>query len=132
MIQSDFHSARHGGVPGVRTFSRTLPQAPTTYRIPVNSTVALSAALGLGLASANLVVSLLVLRRSMGLPSRQFIGRVMGSLGLRMLALFVLVTLVLWLTEVDALAFGLAFVVAVAVGLVAEMWILLRWTKSAA
>lgn len=68
----------------------------------------------------------------MGLPSRQFIGRVMGSLGLRMLALFVLVTLVLWLTEVDALAFGLAFVVAVAVGLVAEMWILLRWTKSAA
>lgn len=79
----------------------------------------------------NLAVSLVILKRSMGLPSRQFMGRVLGSLGLRMIGVLVLVSLVLWLTPVDALVFGLSFVIAVVAGLGAEMWILLRWTNSA-
>jgi hypothetical protein len=84
--------------------------------------------IGLTLALANGAVSLVVLHSSRGLPGMRFMGRVLGSVGLRMLATFLLAVVVLLFARVDALFFGAAFVAGVVVSLVLEMWFLLRWS----
>lgn len=95
----------------------------------VTSSVVLSVVLGLALAAGNGAVSLLVLRRAYGQPTAVFLKRVFGSLGLRMLALLVIVALILWLTPVDPLGFVLAFVGGLVAALMTEMWIVLKWAR---
>ena len=73
------------------------------------------------------MLSLVVLHRSQGLPNARFMSRVLGSVGLRMLALFLIVVAILLLTKVDAFAFGVAFIAGVIVTIALEMWFLLRW-----
>ena len=81
------------------------------------------------LALANGAVSLVVIHSSKDLPSARFMGRVLGSVGLRMLITFMLAVVILLFTRVEALAFGAAFVAGVVVSLVLEMWFLLRWAR---
>lgn len=89
----------------------------------------LSAALGLGLAGANVALSLTVLKGAMRLPGGRFMKRVLLSLAVRMLALLVLLVLILAFIPLDAAAFGGAFVVGVVAGILLEMWIVLRWSR---
>lgn len=96
----------------------------------MDGTLALSIVLGLGLAAANGIASIVVLRRAAELPMASFIRRVFGSLGLRMFVLFIVVALILWQVQVHPLGFAFAFIGGLVIALVVEMWIVLKWARS--
>lgn len=90
----------------------------------------LSIGLGLGLAAANGLASLWVLKRAVNLPNPRFIQRIFGSLGVRMVVLLLLMGLILWLVPVHVLGFAIAFVIGLLIALGIEMWIVLRWART--
>lgn len=86
----------------------------------------LGVVLGGSLALANGLLSFRTLRQAAHVPVRQFAALVFKGMGLRMLLVLVVVALVLWQVPVHLQAFVWTLVAGLVLGLVLEVWMLMR------
>lgn len=89
-----------------------------------------SALLGLGIGLTYAAAAYVTQRVAVRREASRFMGVVVGGMLLRMLVLLVLVGAVLALVPVHAIAFAVALMVTLLVGLGLDAWWLLRWMKS--
>ncbi len=86
--------------------------------------------LGGTLALTNGLLSFRTLRQAADVPVRRFAAVVFKGMGFRMLLVLVVVALVLWLVPVHVQAFVWTLVTGLVLGLVVEVWLLLRTLKA--
>ena len=94
----------------------------------MQGSLTLSIILGVGLAGANIVLSIVYAKRAMRAPSARFVGAVFKSMGLRMVGMLATLILVFLLIPVHAVAFAVSFLSVALIGLVIEVRILMRAT----
>ena len=92
----------------------------------MQSNIVLSIALGIGLAGANVVLSIAYMKKAMHVPSAQFVGAIFKGMGLRMVGLLGTLILAFLLIPVHAISFAVSFLVVALIGLAVEVRILLR------
>lgn len=88
--------------------------------------IALSIVLGIGLAGANVALSIAYMKKAMHAPSARFVGAIFKGMGLRMVGLLGTLILVFLLIPVHAIAFAVSFLLVAVLGLVVEVRILVR------
>jgi hypothetical protein len=94
----------------------------------MQGSLTLGIALGVGLAGANIALSIIFARKAMRAPSARFVGAVFKSMGVRMAGMLATVILVFLFIPVDPVAFAVSFLSVAIIGLVIEVRMLLRAT----
>jgi hypothetical protein len=92
----------------------------------MQSNIVLSIVLGIGLAGANVALSVAYMKKAMHAPSARFVGAVFKGMGLRMVGMLGTLILVFLTIPVHALSFAVSFLIVAVVGLVVEVRILMR------
>ena len=87
----------------------------------MDGSILLSVLLGVGIAVANMAASFATLKRAVAQPTNQFMKIFFRGMGLRMLAVLIVVLLIFWLLPIHGLAFALAFSIGLAIGLGVEV-----------
>ena len=92
--------------------------------------IALSIVLGIGLAGANVAISIAYMKNAMRAPAARFVGAIFKGMGLRMVGLLGTLILVFLLIPVHAVSFAVSFLAVAIVGLAVEVRILLRSNRA--
>lgn len=92
----------------------------------MHGNITLSIMLGIGLAGANVAISIAYMKKAMRAPAAQFVGAIFKGMGLRMVGLLGTLIFVFLLIEVHAISFAVSFLAVAMVGLAVEVRILLR------
>lgn len=91
----------------------------------------LSIALGIGLAGANIVLSIAYAKKAMRAPSARFVGTIFKGMGLRMVGVLGALILVFLFIPIHAISFAVSFLAVALIGLVVEVRMLSRLTRTA-
>lgn len=96
----------------------------------MQGSLTLSIALGIGLAGINVALSIAYAKKAIRAPSARFVGTIFKGMGLRMAGVLGTLILVFLFIPVDAISLAASFLTVALIGLVVEVRMLSRLTRT--